>query len=185
MRRGLVTAVLLCALGAGLVIVATAQTWLALRFPGVLPLPERRVDIRGTVLVPGARALAFVGLAGVAALPAARGRGRQLVGAVVAVAGAGAAAVVVRALGDPGGALAAARTGTGFAGSGRLGFGGWPYVALVGALMLLAAGALAVARGRTWPALGARYEPPTAGTDATPPEPSLWDALDRGDDPTT
>ena len=180
MRRGLVVAVLLCALGAGLVIVATAQTWLALRFPGVEPLPARRVDIRGTVLVPGARALAFVGLAGVAALPATRGRGRQLVGAVLAVAGAGAAAVLVRALVDPEGALSGARTGFGFAGSGSIGFGGWPYVALLGALALLAAGVLAVARGRTWPALGARYDAPAAAK-----EPSLWDALDRGDDPTT
>ena len=56
------------------------------------------------------------------------------------------------------------------------------------------AGLLAVLRGRTWPAMGRRYERPGAAApgagaaaaagDRRGPRPGAWKALDRGDDPT-
>lgn len=78
---------------------------------------------------------------------------------------------------------------------------------LIGALLLAAAGVLIVARGSRWPAMGARYDAPVepvgpvAGPEDGPvdasvdspvdgeadrevPDRQLWDALDRGDDPT-
>jgi uncharacterized membrane protein (TIGR02234 family) len=63
------------------------------------------------------------------------------------------------------------------------GFGPWPYVALAGATLLTAAGALAVVRGRGWGAMSARYDAPVG--DRPVNESSLWDALDRGEDPTS
>jgi uncharacterized membrane protein (TIGR02234 family) len=83
-------------------------------------------------------------------------------------------------------------------------------VVLIGALLLAAAGVLIVVRGSRWPAMGARYDAPVehavvgtagggrtdgpedrpvAGPDDDPvdgdvPDRHLWDALDRGDDPT-
>lgn len=46
--------------------------------------------------------------------------------------------------------------------------------------LLAAAGVLVAVRGPRWPALGAKYEAPAAPTDR-----DAWDALDRGEDPTT
>jgi uncharacterized membrane protein (TIGR02234 family) len=181
MRRGLVVAVVLCLAGSALVLLATSRVWLEYATGAAPPLPSRRFSAGGAELVPGARALALLGLAGVAALPATKGRGRQAVGLLLAAAGAGTVAVVVRALLDP---LGAARGTDAFrydvAFSGTPDLGAWPYVALLGGLVLVAAGSLVVARGRSWTALGARYDAPAAAK-----EPSPWDALDRGDDPTT
>ncbi|WP_181010292.1 Trp biosynthesis-associated membrane protein, partial [Streptomyces sp. SM14] len=86
----------------------------------------------------------------------------------------------------------------------------WPWISAGGGLLLLAAGLLALAYGRRWPAMSGRYErsgrrPPRGGDaggdgpggaepggrnpDAKPaggeerPE-EMWKALDRGEDPT-
>jgi uncharacterized membrane protein (TIGR02234 family) len=64
---------------------------------------------------------------------------------------------------------------------------------MFGGLVLLAAGALTVVRGRHWPGMSSRYETPAARASretasvreqSTTPK-GLWDALDRGEDPTT
>ena len=59
---------------------------------------------------------------------------------------------------------------------------------LVGLLLLV----LTATRGRSWPALGERSEAPARATAVAPPqeptepltERSLWEAFDRGEDPT-
>ena len=179
MRRGLVVAVLLCLAGAALLLLATSRTWLSVTSAAVPPLPARTVTVEGAMLAPGVRALALLGLAGVAALPATRAWGRLAVGALLALAGGLAGVLVVRVLADPPGAIDAADVHL----TGELpGLGGWPYVGLLGAALLLAAGVLTVVRGRTWSALGSTYDAPTAPAAAK--EPSAWDALDRGVDPT-
>ena len=65
----------------------------------------------------------------------------------------------------------------------------WWVLGLIGALGLVAVGGLIVARGRTWPGLSQRFERSAgtkAGPDAAPISAlSAWDALDRGEDPTT
>jgi uncharacterized membrane protein (TIGR02234 family) len=70
----------------------------------------------------------------------------------------------------------------------------WPLLAVLAGLLGIGAGVLAVVRGRTWPAMGRRYE--RAGAPAAAPAASrrpetdedraqaAWKALDRGDDPT-
>ena len=67
-------------------------------------------------------------------------------------------------------------------------------LAVLAALLGIAAGLLAVLRGRTWPAMGRRYE--RAGAAASQPAAArrpetdedraqaAWKALDRGEDPT-
>jgi len=54
---------------------------------------------------------------------------------------------------------------------------GWWMVGAVGGVMVLAAGAAAVIRGRGWPSMGSRYE-----RQAAPRDP--WAQLDAGLDPT-
>jgi uncharacterized membrane protein (TIGR02234 family) len=167
----------LCLVGAAAVLLAVSRSWLTYRF-GQAPLPTRTVEVSGADLARGARVLGLVGLAGVAALPATRGRARTAVGLLLTAAGAGVVAVVVRVLADPTGAL----EGTGAADVTSPDLGGWPFVAILGGLLLVAAGLLVAVRGRGWAALAAKYDAPA---EQTPPgEASLWDAIDRGEDPT-
>jgi uncharacterized membrane protein (TIGR02234 family) len=183
-RRELLLAAGLCLLGSALVLLATGRGWLVYTFPAAEPLPPRVVTVTGAELAPGARALALLGLAAVAALPAARGWLRTAVGVLVVLAGAGSLAVLGWVLADP---LGAARhsevlrlerhlTGT-------PDLGAWPYAAALGALLLAAAGVLVVVRGRQWADLSSRYDAPTAAPRPAA-EASLWEALDRGEDPT-
>ena len=69
----------------------------------------------------------------------------------------------------------------------------WPWATAAGGLLLTLAGLLTVVRGPSWPALGQRYEAPAtpaptapASQEPTGPltEKGLWEALDRGEDPT-
>jgi uncharacterized membrane protein (TIGR02234 family) len=180
-RRQLLVAVGLCLLGSVLVLVAVSRAWVSASVTAAAPLPSRRFEEVGSQLAPGARALALVGIAAVAALPATRRLGRTLVGLLIAAAGVGIVAVLVRVLLDPVAALSRTKaTHADFDGAVRL--GAWPYVAVLGGVLLLAAGALVVVRGRSWVAMSSRYDAPSRRSAAG--EPSLWESLDRGEDPT-
>jgi uncharacterized membrane protein (TIGR02234 family) len=182
-RRELQLAVVLCLVGSAAVLVAASRSWVGLRMPAAAPLPSHTLRVSGAHLAPGARPLALLGLAGVAALLATRKLGRLVVGALVAVAGLGVVAVIVRVLADPAQALARSeplRLDPRVAG--RPDLGAWPYLALLGGLLIAAGGVLIAVRGRRWATLAARYDAP-----ATPEpvgEESVWAALDRGEDPT-
>lgn len=114
----------------------------------------------GAEAIPVARALALVALAGSVALLAARRWSRLAAGVVLAVTGLG--------------LVGSAVTGPAFS----------VRTALIaaGGLLVLAAGLVTVGRGRAWPALGARYDAPAARRAVSPGD--VWDALDRGEDPT-
>ena len=66
----------------------------------------------------------------------------------------------------------------------------WYWAALVGALLAVVAGVLAVAWAPTWPEMGSRYDAPgtAEATPTAPPEEQssldLWKAMDEGRDPT-
>ena len=187
-RRGLTTAVLLCLAGAFVVLVSAGRVWTSVEI-GAGPLADARTESRtGTDLVPGLPALGLLGLAGVVALAATRRTGRTLVGLVLLAAGAGVVAAALTAdiglvseplAGETGDVTVETRTV-------------WSTLTAAGGLLLLVAGVLTVVRGRSWPALGQRYEAPAAAsTAAAPQEPTeqltekgLWEALDRGEDPT-
>jgi uncharacterized membrane protein (TIGR02234 family) len=177
-RRGLTTACLLCLLGAFVVLVAAGRSW-ALVEVAAGPLAEARTDAHtGTDVVPGVSALGLVGLAGVVALAATRRTGRTLVGVVLLATGAGVLAAVVSALRTTAAELA------GQTGADAVDVTAWPFVTAAGGLLLLLAGLLTVARGRSWPALGQRYDAPAGAAPQEPTEKGLWEALDRGEDPT-
>ncbi|MEV1330194.1 Trp biosynthesis-associated membrane protein [Micromonospora costi] len=178
-RRELTYAVLLCLAGAGLALWAATRTWSVELSVRPAPLPPERAAHTGAGLLPWLPALAVVGLAGGGAVLATRGRLRQGLGALLALLG-----LVVAAGGGYG--LVAAFEGT----VSRQ----WPALSLVGGLLAAGGGALTALRGRTWPAMGARYERPVRNTapPAAPPAGPVtgrrtteaWDALDRGEDPT-
>ncbi|PYC87817.1 TIGR02234 family membrane protein [Streptomyces tateyamensis] len=175
---------LLTVVGAVLVLVAVGRTWARGTAAGGLAVAASGSQISG---LPGA--LALVGLASAVAVFAVRGAGRQLVGVLVVAAGLGAAAGAALGAGDSStvDALAASRLALTGTVAEQVSHTLWPYVAVLGGLLLAAAGALTLLRGRDWPAMGARYEAPTAKAAAksganTPAD--LWKALDRGEDPT-
>src|SRR5580700_8719135 len=91
MRREFALVLLLGAVGAGLVLLATRQAWGQAIFVAPRPLPAQDVSVTGQELVPLASALALAALACLAAVIATRSVARRAVGVLLAVLGAGAA----------------------------------------------------------------------------------------------
>ncbi len=185
MRREPAVAALLCLLGAFLVLVAVGREWASVEVAGSGLLPGRDVPVLGSDLAPGVRALGLVALAGVIAVPATRRWGRAVVGGLLALVGAGVVVAAVGVLADLAGAAqdTAAVREAGAAGGSTTGTL-WPYACALGGLVVLAAGLVVAVRGRGWAALGRRYDAPAAQAVRPAGERDIWEALDRGDDPT-
>lgn len=162
MNRDRTVAVAACVIGAGLALFAVSRTWLEVVSVRPAPLPPVHELKTGSALYPWLPALGLVALAGAGALLATRGLVRAAVGVLLLLCGFG---LIAGAAGHlP---------------------GGWPVTTALGGLLVAGAGGLALARGRRWPALGARYDRPAGATARAPKSGAeLWDALDRGDDPT-
>ncbi|MEV7561037.1 TIGR02234 family membrane protein [Streptomyces sp. NPDC048331] len=189
-RRSVAVALLLGALGATVVLLASGRTWA--RGTAAIGSDSLQLAADGRAVTGLPAALAIVGLAALVAVFAVRGRSRLLVSGLLALSGLGAALAAV--LGSDGrqvlDAKAARTTADSAAHVAGLTQTTWPYVTAAGAVLILAAGLLALRFGRTWPAMGGRYErdgSPRARTVAAvdPDRPEdLWKALDRGEDPT-
>ncbi|BCJ50996.1 hypothetical protein Asp14428_24710 [Actinoplanes sp. NBRC 14428] len=166
--------------GAGLALFGVTRTW-AVEVTSRPGLPDLRTVRTGADVAPWVIGLALVALAGGGALFATRGVLRRVLGALLAVAGAGVTAAAI-----------AGRAGLHV---GSAGAGGtlWPVVCAAGGLLIVAGGWLALRHGHEWPGMSARYERrPREATAADRPvddgrpvdNRAAWDALDRGDDPT-
>jgi len=176
-RQALAVAVASCALGAALALLAATRTWTVEVTQRLAPPAEVRTPRTGSVLEPWLTALALVALAGAGALLATKGRSRNLVGAVLVLAGLGVLAGGVDGLASVAHVTVA-----------------WPVLAIVGAVFIVCGGGLAAVRSRAWPAMGSRYERPRAPRSPAEDQPqfigpsasdvAMWDALDRGEDPT-
>jgi hypothetical protein len=158
--------VLGCAAGAGLALWAGSRVWQVTTRPGVAPLPPRQVDVTGIALTPWLGALGWVALAGAGALLATRGAGRLAVGGLLAAAGLGIAGAGAVGLSVRNGVVAPM----------------WPVLAVLGGAAVAMVGVVTLRRGRAWPAMGSRYE--RAGRTPAADGAGLWEALDRGEDPT-
>ena len=183
-RRELAAAVLLVLAGAVLLLVSTAGAWVTGVQSRPAPLPSSPVEVGADEAAGPLRALALVVLASVPALAATRRNGRTALGVLLVLVALVAGGLAVRVLTDPG--LVVDLDVDDVATTSR------PVLAVAGAVLTAVAGAVVAARGRHWAALSRRYEPPVAAGAAeepVPPTPSaeapaLWDALDRGEDPT-
>ena len=190
-RLSLAVALLSGALGAAVALLATRQQWsqgTATVAGGAFPLTAKGSDV---TCVPAA--LAIVGLAALVAVFAVRRAGRFVVATLLALSGAGIVAAALLGASDSS-ALdeqAAQASGDTAASVDALSHTAWPYVAVVGGVLILVAGLLALRYGRLWPAMSGRYERGTTpqprrkapAVDPDRPE-DLWKALDRGEDPT-
>jgi hypothetical protein len=166
-------------------------------------LSDLRDTTTGAAHEPWLVGLALVALAGAGALLATRGLPRRLLGVLLVAIGAGivVGAIIGRIGLDPGTAGAAAVS--------------WPIACGFGGAAVVVGGLVAARHGARWPVMGTRYERRTvaspsprpggesgpsatagrttdaASTDAGPIDAgpidthAAWDALDRGEDPTT
>ena len=191
-RQELTAALLLGAVGAGLIFLATRQGWALVRTIPPKPLPASRVDVTGAALVPYADALVLAGLATLAAILATRRVVRRLAGGLLAVIGAALAASVFTLTSS--GAIAAATSNTspetaaagsvmdgshtvqagvpnvaGAASHVTFAAAGWQALVVLGAIALIGAGALVAWRAERMAIMSSRYDAPAAA--ATRPGP--------------
>ncbi len=190
-RRGYRRALILLAVGAGLLFLGYAQVWAS---AVVLQegLPSLVVELKGREIQPAGSASAILALAGIAGLVATHRFGRAVTGVLLILegllalggalwfgTGAGNRADVVRLVSEKAGVDVEA----------ELSVRPWWLVVAAGGVLLVLVGVLAALRGGTWPVMGRRYEradgdgsPGASGSPAGPA--SAWDQLDLGVDPT-
>lgn len=196
-RGPFAAALLLIVIGGSGALLISTRHWQSAVLPRQRPLADDVLDLTGRTVDAAATALALVALAGVVAVLATRGLSRRLVGAVLAVAGL---VLVWRSLAGLR-ALGAARVRA-LDGATHSGVGVdpsvrpqvtvhplWPVLSGGCGLLVAIAGLLVAARGQAWAGLSARYESSSAESSAEsslpqPGDVALWNALDRGDDPT-
>ena len=173
-RREMVATLVALAASSALLLLAVGRTWV--RTAAEPSRLEAARSLSGSGLEPGLTALGVVGLAGVVAVLATRGPLRLVVGAVIVLAGTGAAALAATAA--PAGASSVS---------------GWRVVAVLAAVLIAGSGLLTCVRGRRWPSMSARYDAPGGASAATEAEGgaaedrsdrAMWDAVERGEDPT-
>ncbi len=178
MTKGLRLALLGCVLSGAVILLAGGRDWARVEYGG----PARTAtghELVGTLVPWG-----LVALAGVVAIAATRRWGRVPVGLALAACGSLVAAICLdlirstevrawRATGDPGIQTLPAWPVHETA---------WPWVTLAAGALLAATGLLVALRGPGWAGLGARYDAPAARPRSAA---DLWEALDRGEDPTT
>jgi uncharacterized membrane protein (TIGR02234 family) len=174
-------AALLAAVGSGVILVTVGRGWAH----GDVTSPITfRVTATGSQLTGVPYGLGLAGLAGALALFAVRRIGRYLVGAVLALAGAGTVYAVADRLSSLHEAL---RTQAGSQGLGsNAAFVDvdntlWPYLTILGGVLLCLGGVYTLARGRSWSGLGNRYEAPAAARAAKPAPTGDVTARDLGD----
>ena len=148
------------------------------------------VSASGSQLTSAPYALGLAGLAGAVALLAVRSVGRYLIGALLALAGAGTVYAVADRLHSLDSALRASAASQGLGSDAVISHvhnNAWPYLTIVGGVLLCLAGIYTLARGRGWSGLGNRYEAPaaaeagqSAAREVTARD--IWDAQGRGND---
>jgi hypothetical protein len=209
------------AAGGGLILVSARQRWAQAVFTPPRPLSAQVISVTGSDLAPLAGALGIAALACLAAVIATRGLVRRASGIVLAAFGIGAAVAAGTAVtaasvlsaaashaGAPGAVSGAGSTtggtvpgagggpGVSLAGAtGQAIMAGAPWRAalLLGALLIVAAGAATAWRGPRWPVMSARYDAPGrrpgrsargAPAAVARDSASMWESLSAGADPT-
>ncbi|WP_150245911.1 Trp biosynthesis-associated membrane protein [Nocardiopsis quinghaiensis] len=178
------------AAGAALLLAAAGRHWVTGQLDAPGPVASAPVELTGTDLTGALSGIGWAGLAGIAGLYAARGWARRAVGLLVAIGGAAALGAVWDATRPDTLLSAVSENTTDAVGSAQVAAAPQlsalgPAMAVAGAVLLVAAGLLAVVRAPAWPGMGTRYDQDAAPRATRAETPSdLWKSLDAGDDPT-
>lgn len=195
---GLPLALVAQALGAAAVLLIATREWQTVTTTRPRPFTDLVQGLSGRTVDAVPTALGLVALAGVVAVVATKGVVRRVIGALVALAGAG---LVWRSLAglapvSPARARELVRAAhPQVVDSGALArhivtHPAWPVLSAVAGLLVLGAGAAVALRGGRWTGLSARYERSGARAPVDPEQQraradaTLWTALERGEDPT-
>lgn len=187
--------------GSGLALLAWSQTWFTARLVDGQATAggATALEVGGAVASPALAALALAGLALAGALAIAGPVIRVVLGLLALALGGSVVLASALALGDPVRAVApAVAEATGVAGAeptaelvAGVAASAWPFVAILGGVLIAVAGLVVIVTGRTWPTSrryggGARLAPdaPRGGVPASDRAVDDWDGLSRGDDPT-
>ena len=207
-RRDYAATLALGAAGALIVLLSVRQGWARVVTSPPEPLPATSVRVSGQSLVPVTGALGVAALAGLAAVIATRRLARRLTGLLLAafgvvlgvavsmpVAAAEVAAAAHAATGSVTGSATAGGAGGNPAGAAPVGASAglniaghvtmtgfpWRPLTVAGALMIVVAGLAVAWRGGRWPAMSARYEPPTGRPPRGREAPLASEASGAGD----
>ncbi|NNG41222.1 Trp biosynthesis-associated membrane protein [Flexivirga sp. ID2601S] len=170
-------------LAVALLLLANSRTWVEGSVSDAV-VQSAHTTASGGKAAPAVLAATLVGAAAVLAA-ITTGRIARWIAAVIAVlAGVVAIVATLVVIRGPKGALRDSATSlTGHTGdqavTAHLTF--WPWVGLLGGVLLLLTGGLAVIGARAWSGLSSRYDAPAARKAATR---SDWDLLSDGEDPT-
>jgi uncharacterized membrane protein (TIGR02234 family) len=183
-------ALLALALGALAILIGYGAMWAVVTAPLMTGdgAPTSVVELTGRELAPLGAAMGWVAIAGIAGLLATSRWGRRVVGALLVIAGgiAGVTALAF-ALTDVaagGGAFVEAALGSrGLGAATQVSITAWWLLGLLGGLAVLTTGMIALLLGGSLPTLSRRYDRGASRDQATG-HVAMWDALDRGEDPT-
>jgi uncharacterized membrane protein (TIGR02234 family) len=178
-RRGLGVAVAGCVVSGAVALFAAGRVWLHYTVPRN-GLADLRAAATGHDVAAASATLALVVLAGVVVLPATRGLGRRIAGAVIALAGLGISYLAVLTIAFTTDQLDAPEASTYTDGRATA----WPWVTVVAGVVAIATGVFVAVASGGWPAMGRRYESAGSASRGPATETSIWDRLDEGDDPT-
>lgn len=184
------TVLLLGLLGAVMALATSTRTWIRVQ-PEVGTVKIPLIEVAGSDAAAAVAALAIVALAGTLAAMIAGRIARYIIAGIMLLAGGGIAGSAISVISDPVFA-AATKVGdaTGLNNSGgeyELAF--WPYLAVLGGLVLVAAAVQLGVTAGSW-AGSRKYsrEAPAPAAEAAAEgkidEIDGWDSLSRGDDPT-
>lgn len=170
-------------LGAVGLLWSASRTWVYAT-TGAPGLPGVEVEVSGATVLPLISGVGLLLLAGIAGVIATAKVLRVIVGLVLLVAAVVALeAAVSFGLDRTESAAQVAQAALGQASD--VTATGWWWLAAVGAGFGVVASALTVALGNSWPSLGSRYKRDDRAGATPTTSAQMWDALDRGEDPTS
>lgn len=176
--------------GSGLGLLSATQTWFTIQVKDVAD-HAGAVTVAGSAAAPALTALSLAGLALTAALAIAGPAFRVVLSVLGVVLGASIVYSAIAVLGDPlraaGGAITSA---TGVAGEASLrrlvestSTGFWPWLAVIGGVLVVLAGFAAIAFLRVWPGPSRRYQARFAGEDGRSAQEVVAAAADGDGEP--